>query len=336
MSLWKWSRTAASNSTADSSINWAEGQAPSTVNDSARGMMAAVAKYRDDVAGVITTGGTSTAYTVSSFQVFDTLAHMDGACIAFVPHTTNGDTVTLNVDSLGAKPLRQATGVELVSGILVEGTPYMATYSNINAEWVLKGLFGNPYNIPIGGGMIYLGTSAPNSAFVFPYGQALSRTTYAALYAQVGTSFGSGDGSTTFNILDLRGRTAIGKDNMGGSAANRVTSAGGGIDGATMGASGGAQTTTLAQANLPNVNFNVTIGSGQGSHSHDTGWGTSASFTGGAAGSEIAITQNPAGSVTTEAGLLPQLTGTAASGGSGTAISRLPPAVIVPWIIRVI
>src|SRR5712691_11438729 len=98
MSFWKWSRTASSNATADGSINWAEGQAPSTVNDSARAMMAAAAKYRDDVSGAIATGGTSTAYTVTSYQSFDTLGHMDGAMIAFTPHTTSGATVTLNVD----------------------------------------------------------------------------------------------------------------------------------------------------------------------------------------------------------------------------------------------
>jgi hypothetical protein len=78
MRFWKWSRTAANNATADGSINWAEGQAPSTVNDSARAMMAAASKYRDDVAGAIATAGSASAYTLSSFQVFDTLAHMDG------------------------------------------------------------------------------------------------------------------------------------------------------------------------------------------------------------------------------------------------------------------
>lgn len=43
MGLWNWSTTAANNATADPSINWQEGQAPSTVNDSARAMMAAIA-----------------------------------------------------------------------------------------------------------------------------------------------------------------------------------------------------------------------------------------------------------------------------------------------------
>src|SRR4051794_8193222 len=71
MSFWKWSRAANSNASADASINWAEGQPPSSVNDSARAMMAAAAKFRDDISGAITTGGTATAYTVTSYQTFD-------------------------------------------------------------------------------------------------------------------------------------------------------------------------------------------------------------------------------------------------------------------------
>ena len=118
MTLYKWSQTASADATVDSTINWAEGQAPSSVNDSVRAMMAATAKYRDDIAGAIVTGGTSTGYTVSSYQAFDTLANLNGQTIAFTPHVTNGATVTLNVDGLGAKPLRSAPAAELLAGIL--------------------------------------------------------------------------------------------------------------------------------------------------------------------------------------------------------------------------
>ena len=164
MTLYKWSQTAAADATADASINWQEGQAPSSVNDSARAMMAATAKYRDDIAGAIVTGGTSTAYTVTSYQAFDTLAHMNGAMIAFTPHATNGATVTLNVDGLGAKPLRSAPNAELLAGTLIQGTPYVALYNNSDAAFYLRGFFGNPYNIPLGAGLDYWGSTTPNSS----------------------------------------------------------------------------------------------------------------------------------------------------------------------------
>jgi len=68
----------------------------------------------------------------------------------------------------------------------------------------------------------YAGSSAP-SGWLLCYGQAISRTTYATLFAVIGTTYGSGDGSTTFNVPDLRGRTVAGLDNMGGSNANVLT-----------------------------------------------------------------------------------------------------------------
>src|SRR5262245_9728074 len=250
MSFWNWSRTAANNATADGSINWAEGQAPSTVNDSARAMMAAASKYRDDVAGAIATAGTSSAYTLSSFQVFDTLAHMDGAMIAFTPHAGNGGACTLNVDGLGAKPLRSAPATELLAGILVAGTPYAATYYNVSGEWILRGLTGAP-GIPLGVALPYFGVTAPASAFALPFGQAISRLTYANLFTLFGTTYGAGDGSTTFNIPDLRGYLLAGKDDMGGAAASRITAGASGIDGTVLGAAGGAQTVTLTPAQMP-------------------------------------------------------------------------------------
>src|ERR1700722_9825250 len=130
MAFWKWSHTASSNATADNTINWAEGMAPSAVNDSARAMMARLAEWRDDVSGTITTAGTSTAYTVASNQGFDSFADMSGAMIAFVPHTTNGATVTLNVDGLGAKPMRFGPSLELQSGVLIQGTTHARSYNS--------------------------------------------------------------------------------------------------------------------------------------------------------------------------------------------------------------
>lgn len=98
--------------------------------------------------------------------------------------------------------------------------------------------------VPVGCVMPYAGTTAPGG-WLLCDGSAVSRTTYGDLLGVIGTAFGAGDGSTTFNVPDLRGRVAVGKDNMGGTAANRVTGAG------TQGATGGAQTHTLSVGEMP-------------------------------------------------------------------------------------
>jgi len=166
-----WSTTASTNASVDSSVNFAEGQAPSSLNDSNRAVMARLREFGNDIAGAITTGGSSTAYTVASNQVFDTLAHMNGQVIAFTPHTTNGATVTLNVDGLGAKPLRPAPNVELQSGVLIQGTPYIALYNNSDAVFYLRGV-GTAPGVPLGSSFDYWGTSAPSTFFALAFGQA--------------------------------------------------------------------------------------------------------------------------------------------------------------------
>jgi microcystin-dependent protein len=70
----------------------------------------------------------------------------------------------------------------------------------------------------------YGGDTAP-TGWLLCYGQAVSRTTYADLFAIIGVKFGAGDGTNTFNVPDLRGRMIIGPDNMGGGAASRVAAA---------------------------------------------------------------------------------------------------------------
>ena len=106
-------------------------------------------------------------------------------------------------------------------------------------------------NVPAGNpsGLIapYAGSTAP-SGWLLCGGQAVSRSTYATLFTAIGTTYGTGDGSTTFNLPDLRGRAPHGVDNMGGTAANRVTSGGSGITGTTLGAVGGTETHTLTIA----------------------------------------------------------------------------------------
>ena len=333
MAFWSWSKTPASNATADATINWAEGQSPSSVNDSARAMMARTAEWRDDVSGTITTGGTSTAYTVTSNQGFDTLAHLNGAMIAFVPHATCGATVTLNVDGLGAKPLRTSPGIELQSGMLIQGTPYVATYNNSDAVFYLRGFYGNAFNIPVGGLMPYLGSSAPNSNFLFPFGQAISRTTYATLFSLISTAFGVGDGTATFNVPDLRGRAIFGLDNMGGSAASRITVAGGNFNGTTLGATGGAENHTLTSAEMPSHTHTFT-GSAMPPHTHTFSPGGSpiVSSGGGQFGASGGSIGN--GSMSSDSAGTP--TGANSNTGGGGAHTILNPCMVLPFILRII
>jgi len=103
---------------------------------------------------------------------------------------------------------------------------------------------------PAGVVLPFAGSTAP-SGWLLCFGQAVSRTTYATLFTAIGTAHGAGDGSTTFALPDLRGRVGAGKDDMGGTAASRLTSGGSGVNGAALGASGGAQTHTLTNAQLP-------------------------------------------------------------------------------------
>jgi microcystin-dependent protein len=286
------------------------------------------------------TSGTSTAYSLSSWQLFDSLAHLDGAMLAFTPHATNGAVVTLNVDSTGAKPLRSAPNVELPSGTLIQGTPYVATYNASDGAFYLQGGVSNPYNIPLGGLLPYIGSSAPNSAFVLPFGQAISRTTYAALFSLAGTTFGSGDGSTTFNLPDLRGRFVAGLDNMGGSSANRLNTA---ISSTTLGAVGGEQQHTLVGAEMPTHHHlvNFTSQSENTTHAHNTPIGvvTGVNLAGGgsfqvllaASGTPTnfasAVEGNPHNHI---------INGNTDDTGSSGAHNTVPPAMVVNYILRII
>ena len=259
MSFWKWSRTAGTNAAADLSINWAEGQAPSSVErfrarhdgggrEVPRRYLRRsppAARPRRTRSRAIRCSTRSPIWTARSSH----LRRIRPA--AALPARKSPSAFTV----LAPNPSASLRARRSPSGTLVQGTPYVVTYNNSGGAFYLRGLgSGNPYNLPLGGLLAYIGTTAPNPAFALPFGQAVSRATYATLFSLISTTFGSGDGSTTFNLPDLRGRLLGGKDDMGGSAASRITTAGSSIDGTTLGANGGAQKTSRWRLSaLPNV-----------------------------------------------------------------------------------
>ena len=98
-----------------------------------------------------------------------------------------------------------------------------------------------------GGMQMYAGATAP-SGWLICDGSAVSRTTYSDLFTIIGTTFGVGNGSTTFNIPDMRGRTPIG------------AGTGTGLTARTLAGTGGAESVTLtsAQSGLPAHNHGIT------------------------------------------------------------------------------
>lgn len=101
---------------------------------------------------------------------------------------------------------------------------------------------GLDQGLPVGCVFPYSGSTAP-TGWLLCNGQEVSRTIESQLFAVLGTTYGSGNGTTTFNLPDLRGRIVIGKDTST-SSADRVTTAGSSLDSKVLGATGGNQTLT--------------------------------------------------------------------------------------------
>lgn len=110
--IYTWSTTAATNATADADINWAEGQAPGSVNDSARGVMAGVAGFVKDNNGTIATTGSANAYAATSSNTIAALA--TGLRFRFKANFSNTGSCTLNLTpqggaAFGAKAIKVIT-----------------------------------------------------------------------------------------------------------------------------------------------------------------------------------------------------------------------------------
>ena len=208
------------------------------------------------IAGALSVTGAAaftSAVTINAPVSITGLVTMTSAVVVAAPLSVTGAAVFTSTVDVSKSLTVAATVASTLGGIKFPDNTLQTTAATAGSA------------LPAGMMAPYAGTAAP-SGWLLCYGQAVSRSTYADLFTAISTTYGVGDGSTTFNLPDLRGRAAVGKDDMGGSAANRITSGGSGITGTTLGASGGAQTVTLSTAEMPAHTHTVgTTGCGAGS-----------------------------------------------------------------------
>lgn len=148
-----WSTSAASNN-ASPPNGFPEGQAPSTLNDAAREVMAAIARFFTDINGSLASGGSSNAYTLTSGSVIT--AYADGDIFRFAANHTNTGAATLNVDGLGAQSIKVRDGGDPAAGDILSGGIYTVTYDGTNFQLLdadgIYGLARTDGNVIIGDG----------------------------------------------------------------------------------------------------------------------------------------------------------------------------------------
>lgn len=127
----QWDVDAASNNSA-SPDGFPEGMAPSGLNNSAREVMAAVARWYEQLDNTLTTGGSSNAYTISTNNLHAALADI-GLIIAEANHANTG-AATLNVDTLGAVSIKKHHDQALISGDIEIGQILVLLYDGTNFQ----------------------------------------------------------------------------------------------------------------------------------------------------------------------------------------------------------
>jgi microcystin-dependent protein len=246
-------------------------------------------------------------------------------------------------------------------GQAISRTTYSTLLSNItitqsvsrtNGSSTLTG-FSDTTQIPIGACVEGSGIPNSGSCTITITSCTATTCTMSGNASSSGTAnvtiflYGNGDGATTFNMPDCQGVVLAGRDNMSGTPAGRLTSAYFGVNPDALGALGGAQSQTLAQANLPSSISSVTnavaIPAGQGSHSHAPGQGTSNMAGSFASGTEILFNDVSSNTFAmgfaggTSAATLPAMNGNLTSlGGSSTPFSVTQPTRTANCMMRVL
>jgi microcystin-dependent protein len=266
-------------------------------------------------------GRTVTAPQGQTIEIFSDATNVDPSI------TTLPSPLPIAGGGTGASTL---AGASIVTGPVSAVSGNLASFNGASGTVVQDSGAAANALIPTGTILAFGGSSAP-SGFVLATGQAISRTTFANLFAVFGTTYGSGDGSTTFNVPDLRGRFVAGFDS--GNATGRLTgSTAQGVSASTLGNTGGEQAHTMTSGEL--VSHNHT----DSGHSHGAGSLTVAMVNTTSGGSTQGLLD-----VTIAANAIPPLgfTGSTSSAsasiqntGSGGAFNEIPPAIVLNHIIK--
>ena len=243
-----------------------------------------------------TIGGSENTWGATNNQALDDIVAVLNGTTASTPNLTAGSWKVG-----GTAVTASAAEINKLDGVT-------ATTAEIN-------LLAGQALLPPGSITMYGGTSAP-TGWLLCNGAAVSRTTYADLFAIVGTTYGAGDGSSTFNLPDLRDRFAVGSGTT-----------------YSAGATGGAATHTLTEAEMPSHTHVATSTVTDSGHTHTT-TGISASQD----GDGYVVTGGP--SDWSDPGVLNSATTgitvstTNASTGGGGAHNNLPPYIGLAFIIK--
>lgn len=169
----------------------------------------------------------------------------------------------------------------------------------------------------------WCGQTVPET-YLFAHGQAVSRSAYPVLFAAIGTSFGGGDGATTFNLPDTRGRVLAGRD----TEASSVLAAFFGAVSRTIGSFLGSASHVLTLQESPS-HFHTGVTSSEGNHQHSF----PSPAAGNAQGGSSSYTGGPISRLTDFAGLHSHSFQTNSQGG-GSAHTNTQPTLIVNKIIK--
>jgi microcystin-dependent protein len=172
------------------------------------------------VSDFYTDGGSINAYVLAPQTGFKApIAYKNGMKVRFRPANANTGASTINIAGIGVKDIKLEDGsTDIGAGFILSTQDISLRFDEANDCFVPV---INNNGIPAGLVMAFASSTAPNG-YLECNGSAISRATYSVLFSIIGTTYGAGDGSTTFNIPDLRAEFIRGWDNSRGIDTGRV------------------------------------------------------------------------------------------------------------------